>query len=229
MKGRNLFIIGLLVLAAGIGLVLARQSIRAEGVVMTGGILFIFAGILNMAVFLGEKRNPERRPGAMMSLFSWISSVAAVMLGLGMLIFQSTFSSMVPFMFGVFVGFSALYQFFLLGYGCRPARLPGWLFIVPTALAACAVYLFVQRAGEGSDPVIVLATGIALGVFGITSVIEGLMIGRQNHVARVTARKAEQEADKAAADSAAADAAGPAETKPVALDDGEDHSGSSSI
>ncbi|MDO4320298.1 MAG: hypothetical protein Q4C34_06940 [Bacteroidales bacterium] len=219
MKGRNLFVIGLLVLAAGVGLVIAHQSIHAEGVVVTGGILFICAGILSMAVFLGEKRSPDRRQGAVVSLFSWISSVAAVILGLSMLIFKATFSSLVPFMFGVFVGFASLYQFFLLGYGSRPARLPGWLYIVPTALAACAVYLFMQSAGEGSDPVIMLATGIALGVFGLTSVVEGMIVGRQNHVAKVAARKA---VESASADNAGADDADATKTavpKPMAPDE----------
>lgn len=220
MKGRNLFIIGLLVLAAGIALIVAHQSIHSVGVIVTGGVLFIFAGILNMAVFLGERRNPERRPGAVTTLFSWISSVAAVILGLCMLIFQSTFSSLVPFMFGVFVGFSALYQFFLLGYGSRPARLPGWLYIVPTALAACAVYLFMQHAGEGTDPVVMLATGIALAVFGVTAVAEGLMIGRQNHVARVAARKGA--ATDESGDAKAVAPVKPDVAKPQPLDSGAD-------
>lgn len=194
MKGRNLFVIGLLVLAAGIALVITHTSVRSVGVVVTGGILFIMAGLLNMAVFLGERRNPDRRPGAVASLFSWISSVAAVILGLCMLLFQSTFSSLVPFMFGVFVGFASLYQFFLLIYGSRPAKLPGWLYIVPTALAGCAVYLFMQHPGDASDPVIMLSTGIALGVFGLTAVVEGVLIGRHNRRARAAASAATVEA-----------------------------------
>lgn len=180
MKGRNLVIAGLPILAVGIGLAVARQSIQAGGVVMTGAILFVFAGILNLMSFAGAKRDERRSRGAVVSLFGQITSVAAIILGLSMLIFRDTFSTLVPFMFGIIVGFMSLYQYFLLAYGCRPDRLPGWLYIVPTALAACAVYLFMQRAGETADSVIMLTTGISLGVFGLTAVVEGLMIGRQN-------------------------------------------------
>ncbi len=178
MKGKNLFFMGLIVLIAGIILIITYQSIKSVGVVITGGILFIVAGVFNIAVYLG-RRSEGRRAGVLSDVITWVNCAAGVILGLCMLIFQSTFIGLVPFLFGVLIAFGALYQFFLLGYGCRPARIPWWLFLVPTALAGAAIYLFVQRPDE-SDPVIMLTTGISLGVLGLAMVVESFIVGHYN-------------------------------------------------
>lgn len=179
MKGRNLFIIALLAVIAGVAIVCMQHSVSANGVVLTGGALFILAGLFNMAVYMGEKRGKSDK-GPFASAFSWISSAAAVILGLCMLIFQGTFATLVAFMFGVLIAFGALFQFYLLGYGSRPAQLPGWLYVIPTALTGVAIYLFIQREEAVPDNIVILLTGISLIVFGLATFIEGTYIGQYN-------------------------------------------------
>ena len=181
MKGKSLFAIALFTIVAGVALIFMRGSITSYGIVITGGVLFILAGLFNMAVFLGAGEKEKKERGIFSASFNWISSAAAAILGLSMIIFQGTFAALIPFMFGVLIAFGALYQFYLLGYGCRPATLPGWLFIMPTLLAAAAIYLFVQRNEVVEDRLVMLITGICLLVFGVTTLIESVLIGRYNH------------------------------------------------
>lgn len=183
MKGKNLIFIGLPVLAAGIVLIFTYQSIRSTGVVITGGILFILAGILNVLAAGHERRRAERTGtrghGVISATVNWLACAGAVILGVCMLIFKDTFVALIPFIFGILIAFSAFYQLYLLAYGSRPAMLPGWLYIVPLLLAGAAVYLFLQRP-EVDDSVIMLTTGIALTFLGLATVAEGIMLGTIN-------------------------------------------------
>ncbi|MCM1036263.1 MAG: DUF308 domain-containing protein [Bacteroides sp.] len=216
MKGRNLFLIGLLVLVAGVVLIILHKAVTTTGIVITGGVLFILAGLLNMAVFLGAKPETKAQRGMFSAVFSWVSSAAAVILGLAMLIFEPTFAALVAFMFGVLIAFGALYQFFLLAYGCRPARLPGWLYVIPTALAAGAVYLFIARDETLTGDMVLLITGVALAVFGLATAVEGSMIGGYNRARIKEARNPRPLDSTADTPKAEAPAAAPAEpAKPL--------------
>ena len=187
MKGRNLIIMGLLALGAGLILVFTYSGIRSTGVVMTGGILFILAGIFNVLAAGYERRRAERAGGRGRGMFAstlnWLACAGAVILGVCMLIFKDTFVALIPFIFGVLIAFAAFYQLYLLAYGTRPVMLPGWLYIVPLALAGGAVYLFVQKPVL-NDATIMLTTGIALAFFGLATFGEGIALGTMHRRAR---------------------------------------------
>lgn len=195
MKGKNLIIMGLLALAAGVILIFTYRGIRSTGVVITGGVLFILSGIFNVLAAGYERRRAERAGGRgrgmLSATFNWLACAGAVILGVCMLIFQGTFVALIPFIFGILIAFTAFYQLYLLAYGTRPAMLPGWLYIVPVALAGAAVYLFLQKP-ELDDSIIMLTTGISLGVFGLATFAEGAMLGN----IRRRNLKQEKEAEK---------------------------------
>lgn len=179
MKGRTLIITSSLVLAVGIALLLTYQSVHAQDVVTVGAILFILAGIFNVVSFDGAKRKSREGRGAVTTTFNWLTSAGAVILGLCMLIFRSTFVNLVPVMFGILIAFMAFYQLYVLAIGIRPVILPAWLYIAPLGLAALAVYLFMQHPIE-SDSSIMIITGIALTFFGAIGIVEGASLGNAN-------------------------------------------------
>lgn len=194
MKGRSLILAAVLILAIGIILIITRLSITTFGIVVVGGILFVLSGLLNIFAYLAERPRPAQVKAAreagfevkgrsgFASLMAWASSGAAVILGACMLIFTSTFLQLVPFVFALLITFGALYQFYLLAYGSRPTKLPGWLFVVPVLLIGAAIYVFLQNAGhEVDDRLIMLITGISATLFGATLLTESIMIGAANH------------------------------------------------
>lgn len=174
MRGRKLFLTATVVLSAGIVLIISNRSVSSVGVVISGGIMFILAGVLNVGVMLGRGKEGRTRYGLVASVVGWVASVAALMLGLAMLVFQSVFVPLVGFMFGVLVAFGALYQYFLFAYSMRSAGLPGWFYVVPTALVGASVYLFTLNPVE-SDGLIMLVGGISLTVFGVFVLVAGVM------------------------------------------------------
>lgn len=184
MKGRNLFLTGIIAIVAGLLMFIFRYSLESSRIVVFAGVLFVAAGILNMTVFLGARDRKGRvRQGALGIAFGWIASAAAVVLGLAMLIFRGTFVPIVGFMFGVLVSLTALFQFFLLIFGSRPAGLSKWFFLFPIALVGAAVYVFScdSSTPPASDELImVTVSAISFVVFGLGTLIEGLVIGNTN-------------------------------------------------
>lgn len=196
MKGKNLFITALVMLLAGIVLIILRNSVASGKVVIACGILFMVAGLANMFFFLGARdRQGKARAGAMGTAVGWFASGAAVILGLAMLLFRSTFEGMVAFMFAALLLFGAVFQLCLLVFGSRPVRLSGWFYIFPMALTGLAIYIYTMVPGvPGTDRTMIIATGAGFIIFGAASIIEGIMIARGNHLIRKQLRNAEKEA-----------------------------------
>ena len=205
MKGHKLIFTALLALAAGIALMLTYKTVSSEGVVITGGVMFVLAGFINVIAFLSSRdEKGKSHLGSFGLAFGWITSGAAVVLGLSMLIFVRTFVGLVPFIFGVLVVFGALFQFFVLSVGIRPVTLPAWLYAFPLVLTGLSVYVFMQQS-QTDDQTIMLATGIAFTVFGAAMFIEGAMLGAANRRRRHEAVTADETAktDAVAANDAA--------------------------
>lgn len=178
MKGRNLFITALVMTLAGIILIITCSTLASVKIVIACGILFIVAGLANMLLFLRARdKNGRAKYGAIGTAVGWVASAAAIVLGVCMLLFQQTFIPLVSFMFAILLAFAAVFQFCLLLFGTKPVKLAPWLYIIPVILFGAAVFIYLQRPGQGqSDHAIMLVTGVALAVFGVASVVEGCMI-----------------------------------------------------
>lgn len=184
MKGRNLILMALVTLAIGILMIIFRNTLASNNVVIGCGILFILAGVANVTVFLGSRdKNGHARMGAVGTAIGWLASAAAVVLGVVMVLFRTVFETMVGYMFAVLLLFGALFQFCLLLFGSRPVRLSSWFFLVPMALCGAAVYIFMQQPGR-SDYAIMLTTGISLAFFGFMTLVESAAISSGNRTLR---------------------------------------------
>lgn len=184
MKGRNLILMALVTLAIGILMIIFRNALASNSVVIGCGILFILAGVANVTVFLGSRdKDGHARMGAVGTAIGWLASAAAVVLGVVMVLFRTVFETMVGYMFAVLLLFGALFQFCLLLFGSKPVRLSSWFFLVPMALCGAAVYIFMQQPGR-SDYAIMLATGISLAFFGLMTLVESAAISSGNRTLR---------------------------------------------
>jgi len=180
MKGHNLILIAIVILAVGILMILLRNALASNSVVVGCGILFILAGVANVTIFLAFRdKNGHMRMGAVGTAIGWLASAAAVVLGVVMVLFRTVFETMVGYMFAIFLLFGALFQFCLLLFGSRPVRLSGWFFMVPMALCGAAVFIFMQQPGQ-ADYTIMLTTGCSLTFFGLMTLIEAASISSGN-------------------------------------------------
>lgn len=203
MRGKNLLLTALIALAVGILMIIFRNALASYTVVIGCGILFILAGVVNVSIFLGARDKEGRaRVGSVGTAIGWISSAAAVVLGVVMVLFRTVFEAMVGYMFGILLIFAALFQFCLLLFGSRPIRLSNWWFLAPMALCGAAVYIFLQQPGR-SDYAIMLTTGISLAFFGLVTLLQSVAISNGHRKLRkqpespaIAAPEPEKEAEK---------------------------------
>lgn len=176
MKGRTLTFLGIIAAIVAAALIIARNHITSEGVVLTGGILFILAGISNT---IAISRN---RTSSVGRAFGYLTNAAAIVLGICMIAFQEAFVPLVAFIFGLLVAMFAIWQFYVLAAGIKPYSLPAWLYVFPILLTAAAAYIILDKASLPALP-IMLTTGISVAILAAGCLIEGGMLGAARHLA----------------------------------------------
>lgn len=174
MKGKSLFLMSIPALIAGIAMIITYRSISSIGVIITCGVLFIAAGAGSLLLMHGGGTRK-----AFTVVLTRFTGAASILLGLSMLLFRETFTAIVPFMFGILVALQALYMFYILSVSRERKVLPGWLYVLATALGGAAAYLFIQTPGqESDDTTIMLVTGISLTVFGLAVLLCAILAAR---------------------------------------------------
>lgn len=175
MKATSTLLAGIIILAMGLILIICHDTITGSGIVTVGGITFVISALVDIVLYLGgrgREGQPRKRGAAL--VFGWIVSVAALLLGISMFVFNDTFTQLIAPMFGILVLLGALVQLWILVYGTRPVRMPLWLYAVPALMVVCAVLVFVGGFGESTVNIL---TGSALTVFGLGGGLESALLG----------------------------------------------------
>lgn len=210
-KVRTSLVAGLITLVAGFAMVFFRDSITSTGIVVTGGVLFIVAALFNaLLTFMVKNPDGTRRSGTVTFLLNMIASAAALSFGVCMLMLQDKFEPLIPVVFAVLVLFGALMLFYAIAIAARPILIPGWVYLFAVAMVVGAIMIFRLKT-PGDDALIMLYSGISLMVYGVASLIIGIVVSRDRRLSRhlghttgqikeeeKAARQAEREAKKAA-------------------------------
>lgn len=209
MKSKIQFYTASIVAVIGILLLIFSARIASADVIITGGILFIVAAVLDIVVSLGEKdKEGKRKAGSFLITFNWIVSIAAIILGVCMIFIKDAFVPFVPYVFGLISLFGSLMLFYVLAIGVRPVMLSGWLYLAPAAMLVLSIFI-VLRDTATDDKLIMLLTGISALIFAVCTYCIGFGLVSYHKAQRIEAEgeakgKAEAEAEK---------------VTPVALDD----------
>lgn len=129
MKATSTLLAGVIILAMGLILIICHNTITGSGIVTAGGIIFVISALVDIVLYIGGRnREGQRRKRGAALVFGWIVSVAALLLGISMFVFNDTFTQLIAPMFGILVLLGALVQLWILTYGTRPVRMPLWLY-----------------------------------------------------------------------------------------------------
>lgn len=168
---------GILILVIGLILIICNKSITGAGVVTLAGILFLLTGVINLVIFVTRKDHDGNRVntgGA--AFFGWFVSIAAIILGLCMLVFVDTFNSIIPFIFAILVFFGAVTLAYTFIFGLkRVIKIPGWLWIFPLAMIVLGIVI-ITRDSVKADSLIMILTGAAMEVFGLGCLFTGALV-----------------------------------------------------
>lgn len=173
---------GILILAIGVILIICNKLITGHGIIVVAGILFLLTGIINIVLYVTRKDGEGKKINRGFPLFfGWIVSVAAIILGLCMLVFNSTFAGMIPFIFGLLIFFGAALLILTMSVGVRKVvKLPLWLWIFPVAMIIIGIITITRNAVK-DDPTIMILTGVSMLIFGLTGMIVGAMLEGIRH------------------------------------------------
>lgn len=162
----------LLILALGVVLIVFNKIVTGQGVVVLAGILFLLTGIINLVMFVTRRNSDGTHVNRGLSLvFGWLVSLAAMILGICMLVFIDTFNTLIPFIFALLIFFGALTLMFSFIFGMRKVSgVPGWLWISPIAMIVLGVITILQKT-NGSDHLVMILTGVSMAIFGLTGII----------------------------------------------------------
>lgn len=182
MKGKSSILSAVLILTLGVVLVIINRSLRPEGIVICGGVMFLVAAVLNIFFFMGEDaadNGKRRNGGALTRIFGWLSSIAGLILGLCMLVFESSFTPLIPYIFGGVLILAAAFHFYVLSLSYRPIVFPGWTYVIPVLILVAGVWVFFMD-GNTSSSLMMILTGSGLCVFSVGVIIESVFIHSYN-------------------------------------------------
>ena len=170
-------IAGVLIFAIGLVLILCNKSITGEGVIVLAGVLFLLTGIVNVILYSTHKSEPGEKQIPTYSVFlGWLMSIAAIILGVCMLIFTKTFGTMIPVIFGILIFFGAVVLSLTMLRGVRKVlKVPGWTWIFPIAMVGLGVATILQEA-NANDPLIMILTGVSMILFGLGAGVVGILV-----------------------------------------------------
>ena len=212
MKHSGFTILNLIII--GVGILFIAASRRYEffnSLVFFTGIAFIVPGVVStFSLFLSKKkRNSEkdhdyakseqRHQSAWSRFVNWTVSIAAIILGAMMCFIPETFRTPLIYIFATFFLLGGLYHIYMLLRGLRPATFDRWLYILPTIIIAiaCALLFIPTLRSNDSQSTVALLSGIAMILFGITSLFEGISIRAYNRrVAQINDNISDTPADR---------------------------------
>lgn len=196
MSSKASILSNLIVLAAGVVLVLlhGRPDIL-HWIIFVSGMMFIVPGLINIVMLAGKHEGGAHATPSM-RVVGWISSVAAVTLGVIMTITPGSFTSVLVYLFGGVMVLSSLALVYAIASVFKEEKLPGWLYAGPVAVLAAGVVMVCMGPRQLSDSVVTLITGIGMVVFSISWFMTMVIAGNARRRARKVAEG--KAADKAA-------------------------------
>ncbi len=231
MKLKGLVFFNIVVLALGIVFLFVSAAGRVLGLITVAGAAFILLATINIALLVRRRRAntskgaPEgwrltqasaraQRPSAAVVFIGWLCSIGAAILGVVMVVTPATFTAFLIYIFSIAIFLGGCYHIYMLSKGIAPVRLPSWVYAFPLVLIVGPVVMFMldMFAHRINHTSIILAAGIGMIIFAVTSFIEifgykslavkthGITKSGANHPAEAAAHPAAEEprhADKA--------------------------------
>lgn len=163
----------LVVFIAGILLIAWHSRIDIlQWVVILVGLTLVIPALYSFIIALGRKRRGEGETTARTARTSTLwSSIAAIALGLWMVINPSFFAGLLAYIFGAVLVLYGIYHIVLMAYWLKPMVFPFWFYIVPVLMIGAGIVLLTTTVRDMNSAV-VLITGIALVASAVNSMLE---------------------------------------------------------
>lgn len=153
-------------LTLGIALIFMR-SVVASTIVVILGTMFVASGGLNI-LFQLTRRNDKGKLNITFS--SFITSLAAVILGIWMICDPNGNIKLVITLLGIMTAIGGGYHIFSMLFTYKQVKFPLWFYVLPALILGCGVFMICSPLTFVSS--LVLIAGIILIVYSIATMIE---------------------------------------------------------
>lgn len=193
MNSKQSIIVSLVAIVAGALMLAFNTAVTSHGILITAGAAFIVAGAA-CAVYALTARNADGRRQAGAAAMGSFGAVCAFIIGGCVLGLQAQFMTATPWVFGALSALAALMLCYLLAVRSHSTGQPGWLFAGPLAIAVLTVLTMLLTA-PADDSRMLIYTGTALCIYGVTDLISVSVYG-----ARLRSRRRAEALEEAESD-----------------------------
>ena len=143
MKSKSLVAGSIIVFAIGLIICLIHNN---EGVMnsllLITGLLFLIPGVLNLLALLDRRgKSAEKKPSGAALMISWVSTVAAIILGAMIVITPASFVTEFMFIVGALLALFAISLIYAIAVNLRAVGLPAWMYALPGAVLVDGVVI----------------------------------------------------------------------------------------
>ena len=163
----------LVVFIAGVLLIAWHSRIDIlQWVVILVGITLIVPALYSFIIALGRKRRGEGKETGRTARTSTLwAAVAAIALGVWMVVGPSFFAGLLAYIFGAILVLYGIYHIVMMSYWLKPLVFPFWFYVIPVLMIGAGIVILASSVRE-MNSVVVLITGIALVASAVNSVLE---------------------------------------------------------
>lgn len=169
---------------------LCDRHVVGSTVLLVGGLAFIIPGVALLLTLLVRRKSKPR--GSVMTFVTAVCGLAAVVLGVVILVIPESFRHLLVYLFGALLIMSAAWQFDVMMRKNRGILYPVWLTVAPVVIVALGVVMCTLDVfkGEVNEKWMMLATGCGFTLFGIIGLFISYYAVKTNHAARKLASSA---------------------------------------
>lgn len=163
MKSKSFIIGSIIIFAIGLIFCLIHKN---EGVINTlliiTGLLFLIPGVLNLLALLGRHKPNEKKPSGFSLMVSWVSTIAAIILGAMIVITPKSFESEFLFIVGALLILFALSLIYAMAVNLKAVNLPAWLYSLPGLVLIDGVILIAGMVKSPNTQTLLMGLGLML-------------------------------------------------------------------
>lgn len=191
MNTKATVLTNIIILLAGAALcyVHAMDNIP-HAIVFITGITLIVPGLINLVLLFSHRDDSKHRPTASMKIAGWITSIAAVGLGVLMVTAPGLFTPVLVYIFGGVMGLASLMLIYLMSRAMKAEQMASWPIVGPVLTLIAGVVMICMGQPRLTDQMVTLMTGVGMIVFAVSWLMASTMVAAHNRRARKAASKA---------------------------------------
>ncbi len=166
ITSKRLLITSSLILVAGIVMLCYKIPTLAFFVSLLGWLLLI-AGVLNAAMqFVYSRR--QSKPGTLIGI---LTAIAAIALGLWMVLLPDEFATVMIYILGALMILAGSLSIYTLAVGFKPIKFPRWFYIIPSLVTLTGIVVCLLSPATTEKGIVTL-TAIVMIVYAAGGLIQ---------------------------------------------------------